>query len=140
MRAVDLFDVQRGYRFSTYATRAMRTELGRYIARRKRSTDRVVDPAFLQSQAAGPAWRPHPGSATFCALEELLEDLEPREADVIRSRFGLNDRPGCETLQAVANRLGVTRERVRQLEQAALGKLRRMARESRHAELLESGV
>jgi RNA polymerase primary sigma factor len=138
MRALDLFDVRRGYRFSTYATRAMRTELSRYIVRRRRAADRAIDPAQLVNQPAESAYRAHPGPAAYCVLEELLDDLEPREADVVRSRFGLHERPGSETLQAVADRLGISRERVRQLEQSALLKLRRRVLQDERAELLDA--
>jgi RNA polymerase sigma factor (sigma-70 family) len=138
MRALDLFEVQRGYRFSSYATRAMRSELGRYLARRRRVTDRSVDPKLLQAEAAAPDRGKHPGHSAYCALEQLLDDLEPREADVVRSRFGLHDRPGAQTLQAVADRLGISRERVRQLEQQALQKLRRRAQEKPWSELLHA--
>jgi RNA polymerase primary sigma factor len=127
MRAVDLFDVRRGYRFSTYATRAIRTELRRYVMRRGRLRDQITDPLRLNRQSQVRPSRSHPGAAAYCLLEQLLERLEPREIDVLRSRFGLHDRPGCETLQAVADRLGVTRERVRQVEKSALRKLRELA-------------
>jgi RNA polymerase primary sigma factor len=138
MRALDLFQVQRGYRFSSYATRAMRSELLRYLARGRRPADRSVDPRLLQAEAAAPSGQGHPGQIAFCALEQLLADLEPREADVVRSRFGLHDRPGAQTLQAVADRLGISRERVRQLEQQALQKLRRRAQQKPWSELLHA--
>ncbi|MGF1450665.1 MAG: RNA polymerase sigma factor RpoD/SigA [Opitutales bacterium] len=55
---------------------------------------------------------------------ELLDALDPREAEIIRLRFGLNgERP--ETLEEVGQRFNVTRERVRQLQNYALQKLRR---------------
>lgn len=60
-------------------------------------------------------------------LNLMLHQLEQREAHVVRSRFGLNDKPGGCSLQALADEYGVTRERVRQLERRALKKLREMA-------------
>jgi RNA polymerase primary sigma factor len=54
-------------------------------------------------------------------LDEL-ERMDPREAAVLRMRFGLdNDDP--MTLKEIGERLGLTRERVRQIEKEALGKL-----------------
>jgi RNA polymerase primary sigma factor len=53
---------------------------------------------------------------------DRLEHLEPREAMVIRMRFGLDDETPL-TLREVGERLGITRERVRQLENLALQKL-----------------
>ena len=67
---------------------------------------------------------------SFRALEGLLQRLEQREEHVVRSRFGLQNRPGCFTLQRLADEYGVTRERIRQLERRALKKLRQMAMES----------
>jgi RNA polymerase primary sigma factor len=58
-------------------------------------------------------------------LTEALESLDPRERKIIQMRFGLEQ--GEErTLSEVAETMGVSRERIRQIEQAALAKLRRM--------------
>jgi RNA polymerase primary sigma factor len=56
-------------------------------------------------------------------LEELLSTLTPREARILRLRFGLQDGYSY-TLQEVAERFGLTRERIRQIEQEALNRLR----------------
>jgi RNA polymerase primary sigma factor len=52
----------------------------------------------------------------------LLEKMEPREATVLRMRFGLNDEEP-KTLKEIGECLGLTRERVRQIESEALAKL-----------------
>jgi RNA polymerase nonessential primary-like sigma factor len=57
-------------------------------------------------------------------IESELHRLSPREREVLTGRFGLHGHEG-ETLEALAERLGLTRERVRQIQQEALGKLRR---------------
>ncbi|MFN3243072.1 MAG: RNA polymerase sigma factor RpoD/SigA [Planctomycetota bacterium] len=55
-------------------------------------------------------------------MHELLEKLDTREARILRLRFGLgNNEP--MTLKAIGKRFGLTRERVRQMEQQALEKL-----------------
>jgi len=56
-------------------------------------------------------------------LEEVLDDLPARQALVLRLRFGLGDgRP--HTLKEIANKFGLSRERIRQLEKEALRRLR----------------
>jgi RNA polymerase primary sigma factor len=57
------------------------------------------------------------------SLERMLANLKPREARVLRLRFGL-DGDRAHTLKEVGDRIGVTRERVRQIEGKALRKLR----------------
>src|SRR5262249_23618464 len=52
----------------------------------------------------------------------LLDQVSPREATVLRLRFGLDDQEP-KTFQEIAGILGVTRERVRQIENEALNKL-----------------
>ncbi len=53
---------------------------------------------------------------------ELLRKMDPREATVLRMRFGLDDEEP-KTLKEIGERLGLTRERVRQIESEALSKL-----------------
>ena len=54
----------------------------------------------------------------------VLDRLEPREADIIRLRFGLDGLDPL-TLEEVGERIGVTRERIRQLQELAIRKLRK---------------
>ena len=61
-------------------------------------------------------------------LENWIDALSVREKEVLEGRFGLHDREP-ETLEVLSDRLGLTRERVRQIQNEALLKLRRhMAR------------
>jgi len=55
-------------------------------------------------------------------VQEVLERLTERESKVLQLRFGLDDGP-CRSLQEVGKELGVTRERVRQIEMKALHEL-----------------
>ena len=56
-------------------------------------------------------------------IEEALQDLKPKEQEVLRLRFGLNDGRD-RTLDEIGKQFGVTRERIRQIEAKALKKLR----------------
>ena len=61
-------------------------------------------------------------------LKEMVTKLDPREARILKFRFGLDG--GTErTLEEVGEKFGVTRERIRQLQNIALGKLRKMIEE-----------
>jgi len=60
-------------------------------------------------------------------IREMLSELPPREKTIIELRFGLTD--GREwTLEEVGKTMNLTRERIRQLEKAALRKLRKPSR------------
>ncbi len=58
-------------------------------------------------------------------LQDMVKTLDPREATILRFRFGL-DGGNEKTLEEVGEKFGVTRERVRQIQNIALKKLRRM--------------
>ena len=60
-------------------------------------------------------------------IDAVLHTLAPREEDVIRLRFGLKD-GRCHTLEEVGSEFNVTRERIRQIEQKAIRKLRHPTR------------
>ncbi len=64
------------------------------------------------------------------ALKEILETLTEREADVLRMRFGMYD-GRTHTLEEVGQIFGVTRERIRQIENKAIRKLRHPSRAKR---------
>jgi RNA polymerase primary sigma factor len=59
-------------------------------------------------------------------LQDVLEDLPPREVRILQMRYGLVDGK-TYTLEEVGQKLGVTRERIRQIEVQALGRLRHPA-------------
>lgn len=58
------------------------------------------------------------------AIENALDTLTPREKKVINMRFGVGESSRNHTLDEIASNLGVGRERARQIEAKALGKLR----------------
>ncbi|CAN5590051.1 RNA polymerase sigma factor RpoD [soil metagenome] len=71
------------------------------------------------------------------AVDEALADLNERERDVVRLRFGLDDEGQVRTIEEVGREFGVTRERIRQIESKTLAKLRHPQRSQKLRDYLE---
>jgi RNA polymerase sigma factor (sigma-70 family) len=134
LRCVEIFDTDRGYRFSTYATNAIRHNLNRYISRQHRArqatreyiaTDNIAAP-----ECEHPRRREREYTDRMTRLLHWIHKLDSREQTIVRSRFGLTQATDKVTLQSLANQLGLSRERIRQLEIRAVEKLRAMARQT----------
>lgn len=63
-------------------------------------------------------------------IRQILERLDDREQQIIISRFGLDYSEEPQTLKEVGAKMGVTKERIRQIEARALNKLRIAAKEN----------
>lgn len=122
IRAARAYKLERGWRFSTYACRAMHFACVRLY--------RDSQPVQLETGRGGDRseWMPSLRAEVFmgidpASVEPAVDKLPPNERSVIRWRFGLNG-GHCETLEEVGERLGVSKERARQIQISALGKLR----------------
>jgi RNA polymerase primary sigma factor len=80
---------------------------------------------IVQDENASSPYEQLEGKTVTDMLQEMVKTLNEREATILRYRFGLDG--GKErTLEEVGEKFHVTRERVRQIQNSALGKLRRM--------------
>ncbi|MGH7214445.1 MAG: sigma-70 family RNA polymerase sigma factor [Tepidisphaeraceae bacterium] len=133
MRAVEGFDLHRGHRFSTYATFALMKGFARSVPLMLAKRRDVVSAGDVRALGELPDRRSVPVNHRLMHREEvgrLMELLDDRERSVIAAHFGLEGHlprgAGEEpaTLDQIATDLGLTRQRVRQIERSALDKLR----------------
>ncbi len=132
MRAVDKFDVGLGYRFSTYATQVVRRNSYRRVMEKQKERQRITlsvhDPGIdISDEHRSSGMSETRWEALRGRLSTMLDKLDRREKLIIRARFSLGGHRNVQTLQKLADRLGVSKERIRQLEKRALDKLRDMA-------------
>jgi RNA polymerase primary sigma factor len=132
LRSVDKFDCNRGFKFSTYACRAILKAFSRQGMKLSKYRQRFptdFDPALEKSNHLENVREQH---VQECADEVkyvfLNNDaaLTPVERTVIHHRFGLGGAKPNDplTLEQVGQIIGVTKERVRQIQNKALEKLR----------------
>jgi len=81
---------------------------------------------FIEDEEAAPPPEVVSASILRDAIQNILQDLPPREVRILQLRYGLIDGE-TYTLEEVGKKLGVTRERVRQIEAQALSRLRHPA-------------
>ena len=140
IRAVEKFDFDRGFRFSTYATQVVRRNSYRTVVLKQQERQKML--GGLQDMDIDLSDEARTGVISEKRWHELrgrlavmLNDLDRREKFIIRARFSLGSHRKVHTLQALADRLGISKERVRQLERRAMDKLRAMAGDTGLADL-----
>jgi RNA polymerase sigma factor (sigma-70 family) len=135
IRAVEKFDFARGNKFSTYASWAIMKNFARTIPEENYRRDRfVTGHEEMFEAAADNRTDEHEYENALKRMQEavkgMLGRLDERERRIIVSRYGLNG-VNEQTLEQLGRELGITKERVRQIESRAQDKLRRFAHEEK---------
>jgi RNA polymerase primary sigma factor len=132
IRASEKFDYARGNKFSTYASWAIMKNFARTIPDEFKHRDRFrtsSEEIFTghEDKRADNFSAEIDQAARTDQIQKILHTLDDREQQIIVRRFGLDHRFEPLTLKEVGEELGVTKERIRQLESRALDKLRAAA-------------
>jgi RNA polymerase primary sigma factor/RNA polymerase sigma factor len=124
-RAIEGYDPMRGTALSTYAWVAIYRQIHRRAKELRRETPVAVQELPTLWEVADPREELE-RKLTRSVLHDLVGQLPPRLRRVVVGRYGLGEQPPC-TLKELGAELGLSRERVRQLEQEALAWLRHPA-------------
>ncbi len=142
LRSVDKFDCSRGFKFSTYACRAILKAFSRQGMKLSKYRQRFptdFDPALEKSNHLETVRRTHEEECAEEVKHIVLNndaELTQVEQTVIHHRFGLGAKKGTSplTLEQVGQIIGVTKERVRQIQNKALEKIRLYIEENTEGE------
>ena len=132
MRSIDTFDFARTTRFTTYAGYAIMKNFARDRAEQltRRNTRHVTGQEELLGAIADPQPDAHAEHLDTAALQSdlhtVLEDLTPRERELLKQHYGLDQAKPALSLSELGDQMGITKARVRQLEARALRKLRHL--------------
>ncbi len=136
IRAVEKFDFARGNKFSTYASWAIMKNYARTIPDEFKHRDRFRtshDEMFsaTEDDRSDQYEQESAQQLRRQQISKILSRLDEREQKIIISRFGLDHSHEPQTLKEVGAEMGVTKERVRQIESRALNKLRMAVQEEK---------
>ncbi|WP_298866304.1 sigma-70 family RNA polymerase sigma factor [uncultured Gimesia sp.] len=135
IKAADKFDYSRGFRFSTYAYHAISNFAYRTIADRRKANLRFMPATHTSalddaSEEVVPVMGEQIWGEMSHLLSKTMKNLDDREQLIIYGRFALGNQHKIRTFQSLADELGISKERVRQLEKRAVAKLRLEAEET----------
>jgi RNA polymerase sigma factor (sigma-70 family) len=118
--AIDRFDLSKETKFSTYATWWLRQSMSKYL--QNRCTDGQIYDLELEHKTKDS----FEVSETVKLIRDCLYVLTDREADIIKRRFGIE----CEeeTLDQIGNDYGLSKERIRQVQEKAMEKMEPLLR------------
>lgn len=124
LRVVDRFDVRYGFRFSTYATTAVRREMIAAMRKRWRDAARVTATPDVDPQT------PEAEGGVFDAeqlgmVRQMLHVVPAREREILEARYGLGVGGKVVSYRKLATRFGISPERVRQLVERSFGRIRK---------------
>ncbi len=132
LRAIEIFDFNRGNRFSTYATWAIRNRLYRSSPRNRRHQQQFRSgeeaPFYgLSDHRDVPRSREDWHHDVDNAVRLLLDQLDERDRQIVISRFGLGDSGRPQRFREIGEELGISTERARQLFARSLERLKGLA-------------
>jgi RNA polymerase sigma factor (sigma-70 family) len=139
MMAVEKFDYSRGNRFSTYASWAIIRNFARSVPKERYQLDRFATGQEEVLDIAAGMKTYDPNELNLPELREsidaVLAQLKPRERAILIDHYGLVEGGESLTFDQLGRNMGISKERVRQIEIQALKKLRKILRPQR-ADLL----
>ena len=136
LRAANKFDFSLGNKFSTYATWAIVKNFARTLYDANRHRDRFCTGhsemlSYTEDVRADQYEQESSQIQRESQVERILDRLDQRERQIVTARFGLIHGHEPLTLAQVGSAMGVTKERIRQIQIRAMSRLREAAEEAR---------